>query len=83
MLRTLPLHRQVLKTSSPVTWFFFAPRQSSLETASVDGNCKTFLNGFHALNGCELGICLPQTGHVVQNFRAQLVPIFRPSANRQ
>jgi Sulfotransferase domain len=35
---------------------FLAPRQSSLETAPVDGNGKTFLNGFHAPNGGELGI---------------------------
>src|SRR6516225_9572711 len=50
-----PRYRREPKTLSPATRFFFAPRQSPLQAPPVDGQGKTFLNGFDALNGGELG----------------------------
>lgn len=60
----------------------FFPRQRAFQTASVDGNGKTFLNGFDAVYGRDLGVGLPQTGHVVQDFGSQLVPTLGPSPIR-
>ena len=35
--------------------FFFAPRQSPLETAPMEGNSKVLLDGLHALDGRQPG----------------------------
>jgi len=61
-------------TSDPTGWFFFAPRQSPLETAPVEGNSIVFLDGSNALDGGQPRFCRPQACYVVENFGRHLVP---------